>query len=148
MKLLSMRARLSILDSRLTFTECPSCHKQAELTRSGICYECTCSRDGRPRFEWHHVHLEKIDPDTKVKVPGNLHQTLTRRSQTRYPILKEPSMDKKIKAAQRLTDAAEILELISSQPPNPDELAATRELAAVIAKACRGACNELLEEDR
>jgi hypothetical protein len=93
------------------------------------------------------VHLEKIDAATVVKIPANLHLILTRRSNIRYPVLKEPSMDVKVKAAQALTDAAELLEVIGSYPFVADDLAATKELVRIIARRCRELCNYLLRKE-
>jgi hypothetical protein len=146
MKLLSMQARLSVLDARTKFVECPRCHKTAVMTSQGVCYECSLEAAHRSRTELHHVHLEKIDAATVVEIPGNLHRMLTLRSDLRYPVLKEPSMDAKVKSAQVLTDAAELLEVISSHPLTADELAATRKLARIIARRCRASCNDLLRK--
>jgi hypothetical protein len=146
MKLLSMQARLSILDARMQFAECPRCHKTAAMTRSAACYECSLEAAGQPRTQQHHVHLRKIDPGTVVEIPDNLHQMLTLRAEIRYSLLKEPSVDVKVKSAQALTDAAELLEVIGSYPLAPEELAATRELARIIARRCRTSCNDLLRE--
>jgi hypothetical protein len=142
-----MQARLSLLDARIQFDECPRCHKTAVMTGLGVCYECSLDTAGKPRTELHHVHLEKIDAATVVEIPANLHRMLTLRSSIRYPVLKEPSMDVKVKAAQALTDVAELLEVIGSYPLAPDELAATRELARIIARRCRTSCNDLLREE-
>jgi hypothetical protein len=146
MKLLSMQARLSLLDARMQFVECPRCHKTAAMTGSAVCYECSLETAGQPRTQQHHVHLRKIDPDTVVDTPANLHQMLTLRSDIRYPVLKEPSMDAKIKSAQTLTDAAELLEVIGSYPLAADEVAAAREIARIIARRCRASCNDLLKD--
>jgi hypothetical protein len=131
----------------MEFVECLRCHKTAVMTGSGVCYECSLEVAGRPRTQQHHVHLRKIDPDTVVEIPANLHLMLTRRSDPRYPVLKEPSMDPKVRAAQTFTDAAELLEVISSHPLAPDELAAMRELARIIARRCRQSYNDLLREE-
>ena len=147
MKLLSMQARLSLLGARMEFVECPSCHKIVVMTGSGVCYECSLKAAGKPRTELHHVHLEKIDAATVVEIPANLHRMLTLRSNIRYPVLKEPSMDAKLRSAQALTDAAELLEVIGSYPFAADDLAATRELAKIIARRCRTSCNDLLREE-
>jgi hypothetical protein len=146
---LSMQARLSLLDTRMQFDECPRCHKTAAMTGLAVCYECSLEAAGHPRTQQHHVHLRKIDSNTVAEIPANLHQMLTLRSGVRYPVLKEPSMDVKVKSAQALTDAAELLEVIGSYPFVADDLAATRELARIIARRCRESRNDLLrEEDR
>jgi hypothetical protein len=148
MKLLSMKARLSILGNRVEFVECPRCHKTAVMTGSGVCYECSLEAVGQPRTQRHHVHLRKIDSDTVVDTPANLHQMLTLRSDVRYRVLKEPSADVKVRSAQALTDAAELLEVIESYPVAADEVAAAREIARIIARRCRASCNDLLKDHR
>jgi hypothetical protein len=121
------------------------CGEMEPTTMTGQgCYECSRKHRGFPILERHHVFLIAIQPDTVVLLPGNFHRMLSRRQEVCWPVLRAPSTDPLIKAAQTQTRAAEFLEVLSRRSKVMQLPGWVAEMADIIARECRADADTLL----
>ena len=55
---------------------CPIQAALEETSDGPLCYECARRKEGRQGDEFHHVLPWAIDPETTIRVPGNLHRAI------------------------------------------------------------------------